>query len=147
MKRKVGTRIDEEVLILAKQKALEEDRSLSDVIQDAIMAYFNDGIPSPQEREMAYQLFCERPIRITRQQLQEIIKDDHGIYEPGHYFKRRPLRHRDPAYKSPWWAFTQGDRSSRFNELTRTVQRKGPLPGPRCEHHFPSTLQLLHFLK
>ncbi len=76
MKRKVGTVIEEEVLKLAKHKALEEGRPLSDLIQDAIVAYLSTGLPSPQKREKAYQVFCGRPIRITRKQLHEIMEED-----------------------------------------------------------------------
>ena len=76
MKRKVGTVLEEEVLKLAKHKALEQGRPLSDIIQDAIVAYLSNGVPSPQKRDKAYQIFCERPIRITRQQLREIMEED-----------------------------------------------------------------------
>ncbi len=76
MKRKVGILVEEGVLRLARHKALEEHRTLSDVILDAIMAYLSGGSPNPKKREKAYQVFCEHPIRITQRQLQEIMAED-----------------------------------------------------------------------
>ena len=37
MKRKVGTLIEEDVIKLAKRRAIEENRPLSDLIQDALI--------------------------------------------------------------------------------------------------------------
>jgi len=79
MKRKVGTLIEDEVLKLAKHVALKERRPMSDLIQDAIVAYLDKDVPSPHKREKAYQLFCERPSRITRKQLHEIMDEDPRI--------------------------------------------------------------------
>jgi hypothetical protein len=76
MKRKVGTLLGEEVLKLAKHRALEEGRSLSDVIQESIVHYLSNKVPDPRKREKAYQLFCERPMRISKQQLKEILEED-----------------------------------------------------------------------
>ena len=76
MKRKVGTPLDEEVFKLAEQGALEEGRPLSDVIQESIVQYLSNKAPDPRKREKAYQLFCERPMRISKQQLKEILEED-----------------------------------------------------------------------
>ena len=76
MKRKVGTLLGEEVLKLTKHRALEEGRSLSDVIQESIVHYLSNKVPDPRKREKAYQLFCERPMRISKQQLKEILEED-----------------------------------------------------------------------
>jgi hypothetical protein len=76
MKRKVGTLLGEEVLKLAKHRALEEGRSLSDVIQESIVQYLRNNVPDPNKREKAYHLFCERPVRISKQQFKEILEED-----------------------------------------------------------------------
>ena len=76
MKRKVGTLLEEEVLKLAKHRALEEGRPLSDVIQESIVHYLSDKLPDPQKSERAYQLFCERPMRLSKEQFNEIIEED-----------------------------------------------------------------------
>ena len=76
MKRKVGTLIDEEVIKLAKHRALEEGRPLSDVIQDAIVTYLSNRMPDPKKRESAYHLFCERPMRLSQKQFREVLEED-----------------------------------------------------------------------
>jgi hypothetical protein len=76
MKRKIGTLIEEEVIKLAKRRAMEEGRPLSDLIQDALISYLNDRLPDPRKREEAYQLFCERPIRISKDQFRGILRED-----------------------------------------------------------------------
>lgn len=76
MKQKVGTLIDEEIIKLAKRRAAEEGRPLNDVIQDALVSYLNRGIADPQERDAAYRLFCERPIRLTPAQLEQVLEED-----------------------------------------------------------------------
>jgi hypothetical protein len=76
MKQKVGTLIEEEVIRLAKRRALEESRPLSDLIQDALVAYLSKKAPDPKRREAAYRLFCEQPIRITKDQLNQILDED-----------------------------------------------------------------------
>jgi hypothetical protein len=76
MKKKIGTLIEEEVIRHAKRRAAEEGRPLSDVIQDALVSYLSGKIPDPKRREAAYQLFCGRPMRISKAQLQEILEAD-----------------------------------------------------------------------
>jgi hypothetical protein len=76
MKRKVGTLIEEEVIKLAKHRAFEEHRPLSDVIQDAIVLYLSNKMPSPKKRESAYRLFCEQPMHISKEQFKEILEED-----------------------------------------------------------------------
>ncbi len=65
MKKKVKIHIDEEVIRHARRRAAEEQRSLSDVIQDALVSYHSDKVSDPKKREKAYQVFCEGPIRIS----------------------------------------------------------------------------------
>jgi hypothetical protein len=61
---------------VAKRKAAEEGRSLSDVIQDALVQYPSAGAASPKEREMAYHLFCERPMKLTPELLRQVLEED-----------------------------------------------------------------------
>ena len=76
MKRKIGTLIEEEVIKLANRRAAEEGRPLSDLIQDALVAYLSRKVPDPKHRETAYRLFCERPIRLSREKLNEVLQGD-----------------------------------------------------------------------
>jgi hypothetical protein len=76
MKRKVGTLIEDEVIRLAKHRAADEGRPLSDLIQDALVSYLSKSVPKPKERDAAYQIFCERPLRISPAQFQQILEED-----------------------------------------------------------------------
>ena len=74
MKRKIGTLLEEDVVRRAKRRAADEKRPLSDVIQDALERYLSEGTPEPARRDAAYQLFCERPIRLAPEQLKAVLE-------------------------------------------------------------------------
>jgi len=76
MKQKVGTLIEEDIMRLAKRRAAEEGRPLSDLIQDALVQYLSPGAASAKEREMAYHLFCERPFKLTPEQFRDLLEED-----------------------------------------------------------------------
>jgi hypothetical protein len=76
MKRKIGTLIEEDIIRLAKLKAAEERRPLSDLIRDALEQYLRKAAATPKERNMAFQLFCERPMKISREQLRYVLEED-----------------------------------------------------------------------
>ena len=76
MKKKIGTLIEESTMRLAKRKAAEEGRSLSDVIQDALVQYLRKEAATPKERKMAFHLFCERPMKISPKQLRYVVEED-----------------------------------------------------------------------
>ena len=76
MKKRVAILIKEEVIRRAKRRAAEEGKTLSDVIQDALVSYLSDKVPDAKKRENAYQLFCGQPMRISREQLKKITEAD-----------------------------------------------------------------------
>jgi hypothetical protein len=80
MKQKVGTLLEEDVLRRAKRRTADEGRPSSDLIQDALEKYLNTGLPEPAHREAAFQLFCERPIKLSPDQFKAVLAHDtwHG---------------------------------------------------------------------
>ena len=76
MKQKIGIVIETDVLRRAKRRAIDEGRPLSDLIQDALDRYLMAGMPTPAKREAACRLFCEPPMRISHEQLREILQAD-----------------------------------------------------------------------
>ena len=76
MKQKIGTLIEEDIMRLAKRRAVEERRPLSDLIQDALVRYLRKEAATPKERKMAFSLFCERPMKIPRGQLRYVLEED-----------------------------------------------------------------------
>ena len=77
MKQRIETVLDEDVLRRAKRRAAKESRPLNDVIQDALERYLSEGAPQPARRDVAYQLFCERPMRLAPEQLKTVL-DQHS---------------------------------------------------------------------
>ncbi len=76
MKRKVGILLEEDVIRLAKRRAVQEARPLSDLIQEALVVYLGKKKLDLKKRKEAYRLFCERQILITREQFDTILKED-----------------------------------------------------------------------
>lgn len=76
MKQKIGTLLEEDIVRRAKRRAADESRPLSDLIQDALERYLSEGVPEPARREAAYELLCERPIRLTAEQFRTILEED-----------------------------------------------------------------------
>ena len=76
MKQKIVIVIEADILRRAKRQAADEDRPLSELIQDALDRYLTTRMPVPDERDTAYGRFCEQPIRIPPDQLREILQAD-----------------------------------------------------------------------
>jgi hypothetical protein len=76
MKRKIGTLLEKGTLRLASQKAAEEGRPLSDLIQDALEQYLKKDAATPRERRIAFRRFCERPMKIPQDQLRYLLDED-----------------------------------------------------------------------
>ncbi len=76
MKRKVGTLLEEDVLRKAKRRAVDEGRPLSALIQDAIENYLSTRAVEPAKRDAAYQLFCDRPMKLTPAQFKAVLEED-----------------------------------------------------------------------
>ena len=76
MKQKVGTLLEQDVVRRAKRRTADENRSLSDLIQDALERYLSEEIAEPARCDAAYQLFCERTIRLAPEQLKAVLEHD-----------------------------------------------------------------------
>ena len=74
MKKRITILIKAEIIRQAQKHAAQEARSLADLIQDAIVSYLSGKTPNLRKREDAYQLFCERPIRLSKKQFEEILR-------------------------------------------------------------------------
>ena len=76
MKRRINAAIEEKIIRLAKLHAAKEGRLLGDLIQDALVQYLGKETATPEERNMAYRLFCERPMQIPLKQLRYVFDED-----------------------------------------------------------------------
>lgn len=76
MKQKIRVSIEDEIIRRAKRQAAEQGRSLSDLIQDALVQHLRRDAAPPAERKMAYHVFCERPMKIPPEQLRHVFEED-----------------------------------------------------------------------
>ena len=76
MKQKIGALIEKDTLQRAREKAAEDGRPLSDLIQDALAQYLNRGVIIPEKRKLAFQLFCERPMKVPPEQFRYVLDED-----------------------------------------------------------------------
>ena len=76
MKRKTTIVIERDTMWLAKRKAAQEGRSVSNLIEDALAKYLRKQLPTPAERRLAFHIFCERPMKIPRRQLRYVLEED-----------------------------------------------------------------------
>ena len=76
MKRKIGTVIEADLLRRARRQAADEGRPFSELIRDALEHYLTSKAPALDRREAAYRLFCEQPMRVSSEQLREILQED-----------------------------------------------------------------------
>jgi hypothetical protein len=76
MKKRVSAFIEKDLFRHAKQRAAQEGRSLGALIQDALVSYLSKKSNDPRTREKAYQLCCERPMHLSRNQFNELLKEE-----------------------------------------------------------------------
>jgi hypothetical protein len=76
MKPKLEPLLEEKVLRLAKRRAAEEGRPLNELIEDALVQYLGGKRPPARKREMAYHMFCERPLSLTSGQFRQVLEED-----------------------------------------------------------------------
>ncbi|MGH7494346.1 MAG: hypothetical protein ACREOO_18395 [bacterium] len=75
MKTKIGTLIEEDIVRMLKERAARDNRSISDVIQDALLHYFQMGTKRRDIRLAAVERLCSRPFDLTSHELQEIMDE------------------------------------------------------------------------
>lgn len=76
MKQKISIVMDAEIVGLAKKRAAEGQRTLSGLIQEALVKHLRKDAATPKERRKAYHLFCEQPMKISPGQLRYVLEED-----------------------------------------------------------------------
>ena len=76
MKQRISMVIDQEIVRLAKKRAAEEQRTLRGLIQEVLVRHLRKEAATPNERKIAYQLFCERPMQMPPDQLRYVLEED-----------------------------------------------------------------------
>ena len=78
MKQRIDILIEEEIIRLARRRAMKEGRSASELIRNALKQYLQERAATPEKRKLAYQLFCEQPMKISREQFRKLLEKDVG---------------------------------------------------------------------
>lgn len=76
-KEKVGTILDKKVVRLIKERSFREGRTISEIIQDAIIRYDETGPTKLGLKLDAVERFCSKPFNISRSELDEILEEDY----------------------------------------------------------------------
>lgn len=80
MKKKVGTILEEELLYKAKQVALLQKQSLSQLLEDALKIYILSVEKNTMKRQKNISQSTHGTMKISRTVLKNIMEDE-GIYE------------------------------------------------------------------
>lgn len=77
MKTKVGTILEDEVVRQLRQFSAKENRSISEVIEEALRKYFAGGLKPRDQRLLAVEKLCSAPFKLSSEELEEIIDEDY----------------------------------------------------------------------
>ncbi|NLX24426.1 MAG: hypothetical protein GXY61_00480 [Lentisphaerae bacterium] len=75
MKKKIGTVMEADVLVEAKERAAREGRALADIIQDALINYLHEEI-ARGDAVRACDKFCSHGSALPLQEIDEILQED-----------------------------------------------------------------------
>lgn len=75
MKRKIGTVIEEDILVEAKARAAREHRPLSELFQEALLIYLHGEGPR-SDAERSCKLFCSHRSRLELDELSQLLEED-----------------------------------------------------------------------
>lgn len=78
-KEKVGTVLDREILRKVKERSAREGRTISDIIQDALLKYNDTDSTNSELRKSAVARFCSKPFNLNTKEMNELLNED--IYE------------------------------------------------------------------
>jgi len=76
-KKKVGTVLDKEIVKKIKERSAKEGKTISDIIQDAIIRDNEADITKSEIRKAAVARFCSKPFNIKTSELNELLDEDY----------------------------------------------------------------------
>jgi hypothetical protein len=78
-KEKVGTVLDIHVIRKVKERSAKEGRTISDIIQEALIKYDEIDLTKAELRKTAVDRFCSKPFNLNISEVNELLNED--IYE------------------------------------------------------------------
>ena len=76
-KKKVGTILDKEIVKKVKERSAKEGRTISDIIQDALIKYNEVDVTKSEIRKAAVTRFCSRPFNIKINDINKLLDMDY----------------------------------------------------------------------
>ncbi|KAF0151259.1 MAG: hypothetical protein FD143_2114 [Ignavibacteria bacterium] len=72
-KEKVETFLDKELIRRVKERFAREGRTISDIIQDALIKYNEAESTKPELRRAAVNRFCSRPFNLNTREINDLL--------------------------------------------------------------------------
>jgi hypothetical protein len=76
-KEKIGTVLDRQVVKKVKELSVKEGRTISDIIQDAILKYDELRHADENVRKSAVERFCSKPFNLKGKEIKELLDEDY----------------------------------------------------------------------
>ena len=76
-KAKIGTILARDILQLVKERSLKEGRTISDIIEDALMKYNQSDPVKSEIRKKAVERFCSKPFNLNISELNDLLNEDY----------------------------------------------------------------------
>jgi len=76
-KEKIGTILDRNIVRIIRERSLKEGRTMSEIIQDAILKYNDTDASKSEIRRRAVSRFCSKPFNLSTGELTELLKEDY----------------------------------------------------------------------
>jgi hypothetical protein len=75
-KEKVGTVLDRDIFHKIKERSAREGRTISDIIQDALIKYNDTDTTKSEFRKAAVNRFCSKPFNLNMKDINELFNED-----------------------------------------------------------------------
>ncbi len=75
-KEKIGTVLDRDIILKIKERALKEGRTISEIIEDAVLNYDVVKKPGSFLRKEAVSSFCSKPFELSLADTNELLNED-----------------------------------------------------------------------
>ena len=76
-KEKIGTILDKEVVKKIKKRSAEEGKTISEIIQDAVLKYEGAEPAKLELRLEAVNRFCSKPFNLNYNEIEELLTEDY----------------------------------------------------------------------
>jgi len=74
---KIGTILDADIVLQLKERALREGKTISDVVQEAVISYNRVETTKTEQRKEAAKRLCSSPFNVSTNQLKSDLEEDY----------------------------------------------------------------------